>query len=323
MTRINKFLSGLGRTGRTVAVSAFALFAAAGIAQAATTISTNIVTAGTLSVTQLTALGQASTTMLSARTAYFGGTASTTINAAGAVSMPSTLSVTGLATLLGGATTTQLTLLSGDTLTNNTASSTVVSGTLTVGTASTTGAATVGGAFWVGGNATTTAAGAISTQSTLSVTSLATLLGGATTTQITLLSGDTIKNAAASSTAISGAVSTGGALTVGASGNAVNNIEAGYCMTAAKAIAATAGTATSTLTYLDCTPYTPAGVAITGLTAGTSRVFIQATSSLPYYVYVQSASSSATNLINVAVVNTSTSTPVASAVYAFNFWSFQ
>lgn len=63
------------------------MIAGAGITQAATTISTNITTAGTLSVT-------------------------------------------GLASLLGGATTTQVTLLSGDTIKNATASSTVISGAL-------------------------------------------------------------------------------------------------------------------------------------------------------------------------------------------------
>lgn len=55
-------------------------------------------------------------------------TAATTIGTN--VSTTGTLSVTGLASLLGGATTTQITLLSGDTIKNATASSTVISGAL-------------------------------------------------------------------------------------------------------------------------------------------------------------------------------------------------
>lgn len=95
---MNKLLSGLGQTGRAVVFSTFALFLAAGVAQAATTISTSITTGGAITTT-------------------------------------STLSVTGLATLLGGATTTQLTLLSGDTVKNAAASSTVISGNLSLGNA--------------------------------------------------------------------------------------------------------------------------------------------------------------------------------------------
>ncbi|MCR4334089.1 MAG: hypothetical protein NUV60_03730 [Patescibacteria group bacterium] len=91
MNRITTYLNSLGRATRTVVLALAVIFVSAGIAQAAaTTISTNITTTGTLSVT-------------------------------------------GLSTLLGGATTTQLTLLSGDTLKNATASSTVLSADLTVG----------------------------------------------------------------------------------------------------------------------------------------------------------------------------------------------
>lgn len=88
MNRITKYVNGLGRATRTIILALAFIFVSAGIAQATTTISTNISTAGTLSVT-------------------------------------------GLATFLGGATTTQITLLSGDTIKNATASSTTISGSLT------------------------------------------------------------------------------------------------------------------------------------------------------------------------------------------------
>ncbi|MFA6408124.1 MAG: hypothetical protein WCW36_01430 [Candidatus Paceibacterota bacterium] len=98
MNRIKTYLTGLGRSTRVLVLALAVVVAGAGVAQAATTISTNITTAGTLSVT-------------------------------------------GLATLLGGATTTQITLLSGDTIKNASASSTVISGALqtTGGLSATTG----------------------------------------------------------------------------------------------------------------------------------------------------------------------------------------
>ena len=101
---------------------------------AATTISTNISTEGTLAVTGASTL-------------------------TGAVSAASTLAVTGAATLSSTLGVTGLTSLS---------------------TASTTGAVSVAGALWVGGNATTTAAGAISTESSLTVSGATVLNGGLT-----------------------------------------------------------------------------------------------------------------------------------------------
>ncbi len=87
MTLIKKFLSGLGQTGRAIGFSVFALFVAAGIAQAATTISTNVSTDGMLAVTGLSSLGSASSTMLSANSAYFGATATSTFSTAGALTL--------------------------------------------------------------------------------------------------------------------------------------------------------------------------------------------------------------------------------------------
>lgn len=66
-----------------------------GIINAATTISTNIQTDGTLSVTGLGTLGSASTTIFSVNnTAFFGGTASTTIGVGGNITQPTTNSAT-------------------------------------------------------------------------------------------------------------------------------------------------------------------------------------------------------------------------------------
>src|SRR3989338_2640445 len=151
-------------------------------------------------------------------TSWFDGSlrASSTLMATGAATLYSTLDVTSLATFLGGATTTILTLLNGETITNatdgtivlnaattsmtggtfsngflSTASSTVVGNLTVTGTFSPTQTAatsfTVGGGFGDPG-VTISAAGAISADG------LATLLGGATTTILTLLNGEIISN---------------------------------------------------------------------------------------------------------------------------------
>jgi hypothetical protein len=59
------------------------VFLVTGMVNAATTISTNIATGGTLSVTGLSSLGQASSTMFSANTAYFGQTATSSFSSSG------------------------------------------------------------------------------------------------------------------------------------------------------------------------------------------------------------------------------------------------
>lgn len=99
MNWIKTHLNSLGRTTRTGLLALAVVFISAGIAQAATTISTNVSTDGTLGVTGLSSLGQASTTMLSANRAYFGQTATTTIDTAGNAAIVGTLGVTGLSSL--------------------------------------------------------------------------------------------------------------------------------------------------------------------------------------------------------------------------------
>ena len=71
----------------SIAVFAGVLFVVGGV-QAATTISTNISTGGTLDVTGLTTMIQASSTRFSVHdTAYFGGTATSSFTAAGVLTL--------------------------------------------------------------------------------------------------------------------------------------------------------------------------------------------------------------------------------------------
>ena len=158
MNSIKKYLNSLGRGARFVVLSLAVVFVSAGIAQAATTISTNISTGGTLTMTDKTALaaiGQASTTMISVTSnAYFGGTATSTFSSAGALtliaaltgttgSFSSTLNVTG-STTLSSASTTWLSALTKASF-GSTATSTFDSaGNLAViGTLGVTGASTL------------------------------------------------------------------------------------------------------------------------------------------------------------------------------------
>lgn len=126
MSKISAFYKKTGPVSTILSVTLSVLFVVTAV-QAATTISTNISTdgtlsvtgastltgnitaAGTLGVTGLTSLGQASSTRLSVfDTAYFGGTATSTFNSAGALSVAGTLSVTGASTLTGASTHTGL-----------------------------------------------------------------------------------------------------------------------------------------------------------------------------------------------------------------------
>lgn len=189
MNSIKTYIGSLGRATRVLILAIAVVIAGAGVTQAATTISTNISTAGTLSVTGLaTLLGGATTTqitLLAGDTIKNASASSTVIsgalNTTGALSssvgvsgttgtFSSTLSVTSLATFLGGASTTQFTLLSGDTIKNASASSTVISGALQ----------TTGGF--------TGTSGAFST--TLAVTGATTLSASTTVGTATLFVGD-------------------------------------------------------------------------------------------------------------------------------------
>ncbi|OGG78382.1 hypothetical protein A3A36_00305 [Candidatus Kaiserbacteria bacterium RIFCSPLOWO2_01_FULL_52_12b] len=150
MNSIKTYLNSLGRGARVLVLSLAVIFGSAAVVQAATTISTSILTNGTLGVTGVST---------------FGGTASTTISVAGVLTTPSGAT----ALFLGGASTTQFTLLSGDTIKNATASSTVLSGSLTVGGG--TGSATL--TVTNTANATSTATvGCVVTTATSSATQI-------------------------------------------------------------------------------------------------------------------------------------------------------
>lgn len=147
---------------------------------------------------------------------------------------------------------------------------------------------------------------------TLGVTGLSTLGGFITTASSTAVAAF---NVTGSTTLASTTATT---MKVGQTGTGLTKIVSGYCVITT-GFAAAINLATTTLTYANCTPSNGTAVIAAG-----DRVFVQATSSLPYYVNIQAASSTTATggLINVALVNTSTSTTLASATYAFNFWAF-
>ena len=72
----------------------------ASLVEAASTISTNIATGGTLTVAGQAALGNASSTLLSAQFLQVGGTATTTFNSQGSILQPTTNTAT--TTLIAG-----------------------------------------------------------------------------------------------------------------------------------------------------------------------------------------------------------------------------
>ena len=188
-----------------------------------------------------------------------------------------------------------------------------------VGNASTTIISTTG-SIWVGGNATTTSAGAISTQSTLNVTGLATLLGGATTTTLTLLNGETITNATdgvvqvtATTLKLIGTASTS-ALIVGDEPAAptINGMVFGYC-----SFANVASFTASTTKYTNCTTE-PAGALLVG-----DRVFVQATSSFDSRFVITAASTTGVSTINLRILNTGLDGTASTSLdgTSINFWA--
>jgi len=231
-----------------IAVLVGVFFVVGGVS-AATTISTNVSTGGTLSVTGastltgLTSMIQASSTRFSVHgTAYFGGTATSTFDSAGNLTVVGTLGVTGLTTLTG-ASTTRISLTSN---------------------------------LMVNGMATTTgSSGDIATQGSV------TILGTASTS----------------------------AVKVGDEPNAttINGMVTGYCTFPTVTITA------STTGMASC-----AGA--TGVVSG-DRIFVQATSSLPDAFVIQAASSTATDVIQVDIVNFGFSGTSATGINSLNFWA--
>ena len=92
-----------------IAVASILLFGSV-VVHAATTINTDISTGGTLTVTGQSTLAQASSTMLSAHTAYFGATASSSFTSAGVLTLENGETITNATnnTVEVGATTLKL-----------------------------------------------------------------------------------------------------------------------------------------------------------------------------------------------------------------------
>src|SRR3989338_8698823 len=198
-------------------------------------------------------------------TSWFDGSlrASSTLMVTGAATLYSTLNVTGLTTLANASTT------------NISASN----------------------ALWIGGNATTTSAGAITANG------LATFLGGATTTTLTLLNGEIISNATNGVVAIGGASDTlkilgtasTSALIVGDEPAAptINGMVFGYCSFGDVNI-----TASTTEGFASCTTV-PAGALLAN-----DRVFVQATSSFQSMYVITAASTTGVSTIQLRILNT-------------------
>ena len=296
-------------------------------ASASTTISTNIQTDGTLSVTGastltgLTSMIQASSTRLSVvGTAYFGGTATSTFDSAGNLSVIGTLGVTGVSTLTGltsmiQASSTRLSVI-GTAYFGGTATSTFDSaGNLTViGTLGVTGVSTHTGLASFGQASSTR----------LSVFDTAYFGGTATSTfnsagVLTLQNGETITNATnniieigATTLKLIGTASTS-ALIVGDEPAAptINGLVFGYCSFGDVTLAAS-----STAGFANCTA-TPAGSLLAN-----DRVFVQATSSFESQYIITAASTTDANTIQLRILNTGlgTADPTLSGT-SVNFWA--
>lgn len=271
MNSIKTYLNNLGRATRTALLALAVVFVSAGIAQAATTISTNVSTGGTLSVTGastltgLTSMIQASSTRLSVfDTAYFGGSATSTFSSAGALSLAgaltgttasftSTLGVTGLSSLAF-------------------ASSTLLSAN----------------SAYFGATAT----------STFSSAGALTLIA-----DLTLQNGEVISNSTNGTVSIGGAsdvvkvlgTASTSALKVGDEPAAptINGMVFGYCSFSNVTLAAS-----STDGFADCTTV-PASALVAG-----DRVFVQATSSFEAPYVITAASTTGVSTIQLRIMNT-------------------
>lgn len=145
MQNLNTFRKNVGPIAIILSVVASVLLVV-GVVQAATTVGSNISTDGTVSVTGLTTLGQASTTRISVfDTAYFGGTATSTFSSAGNLSVAGTLGVTGASTLSSTLTVSGLTSLGQASSTRFSVFDTAYFGGTATSTFSSTGALTLAG----------------------------------------------------------------------------------------------------------------------------------------------------------------------------------
>jgi len=180
-----------------------------------------------------------------------------------------TLSVTGLATFLGGATTTTLTLLNGAVISEATDGVVQINAT-----ASTTGITLLNGEMITNTTDGTIAlTGAMTVSGASTFTGLGTFLGGATTTTLTLLNGEVISNA------IDGVIQLGGiasstSITLLNGETITNAVDGTVALTGAFTISSTlavtgATTLSSTLAVSSATS-TMASTTITALSVGST-----------------------------------------------------
>lgn len=290
MNSIKTYVNSLGRGVRATILALAVVFVSAGIAQAATTISTNVSTGGTLSVTGTSTLANASSTLLSANSTAFGATATSSFSNAGVLTLASALAIGSG----GTATTTSFFggILYSDSSAFRQASSTSLlqwdptGQILTTNNASTTNLSVF----------TKASFGSTATSSFNSAGAL-TLKGA-----LTLQNDEVITNAVNGEVSIGGASDTvkilgtasTSALIVGDEPAAptINGMVFGYCSFAN----VTSFTATTTQ-YVNCTT-TP-----TGALLATDRVFVQATSSWDTSFVILAASSTAVSTVQLRVLN--------------------
>jgi len=297
-------------TAATTSLTGLGLMANGFLSQASSTVVGNLTVTGTFSPTQTAA------TSFLVGDGY--GNTGVTLSAAGAISAD------GLATLAGGATTTILTLLNGEIISNGT------DGVIQLGgVASTTSITLLNGETITNvTDGTIALTGALTVSDVSSFTGLATLLGGATTTILTLLNGEIISNATDGVIQLGGIASTT-SLTL-LNGETITNATDGVVQVTATTLKliGTASTSAikvgdepaaptiegmvfgycsfgdvtsftaSTTKYADCTTV-PAGALLAG-----DRVFVQATSSFDSMFVITAASTTGVSTINLRILNT-------------------
>jgi hypothetical protein len=157
-------------------------------------------------------------------------------------------------------------------------------------------ATTISTSITTAGNITTSAGNLEVTAGTLTVGGASTLTGAVGITGLTtMVNASTTRVSVSGNLMINAASSTGlvkvKSLKVGVAGTSFTKMIGDYCSIATKTITA------STTGYMNCTPRT------TGLVAAGDPVMVMATSSLDKNFHIIQASSSATNVIGLAIYN--------------------
>src|SRR3989338_5288744 len=343
-------------TSRIVSIAASSMVATLGVAflaYAATTISTNITTAGTLNadgastlndaVTLGDAIGDAVTFTGNATssnnlyvTSAFTVGGNATVTSAGALSIIGALDANG-ATTLDGAVTLGDAIGDAVTFTGNSTSSNslYVTGILTVG-----------------GNATVTSAGVFSIEGNVTLgddaasdtVTFNSSLGGhvvtASSTFVAALNNSGPFNSS-STVNVDGATTLNGAVTLGdaigddvtITGNATTSNSLFVTGTASTTKLSVGGGAVftilvggyCTIVTTTVTASSSAGVSCTGATGvqTTDRIFVMATGSLLSQFQVIAASSTANGAINLMILNHGYTVTTATGINSFNWWAFR